>query len=173
MATTNPSILERLIQARTPKTKKVPAPIAKQSEKKKQQVKEEKAAGVNDDLKAWFDYHMAHATPICSECGMEAHWLKEPHNFAIWKACQAHILPKKKGAFPSMRANLDNHIVLFPSFGGTLCGCHGFYDSSWYNASTMKIWEQVKVVFTGKLYRLIPDNEKKYIPDVLLKLVTE
>lgn len=173
MSTTNPLILEQLQRARTPKAKKAPTPIAKQSVKKIEQIKLEKKTGVNADKDAWFDYHMTHNAPKCDECGMEAEWLLLPEYMKLWKACQAHILPKKKSMFPSLRANLDNHIILFPSFGGKLCGCHGEYDSSWFQASTMNIWPHIVKVFKEKLYRLIPANEHKNIPEQLLKLVVD
>lgn len=166
-------ILSRLQQARIPKTKKEYKGPPPMSEKKKVQVKQDKKAGVNLDLAAWFEYHMTHSEPVCAECGMRADWLLELQYAEIWKACQAHIMPKKKGAFPSLRAVLENHIVLFPSWGGHLCGCHGFYDSNWYNASTMKIWPHVEQVFVNKLYRLIPKEEHKRIPEPLIKLIGE
>jgi hypothetical protein len=120
-------------------------------------------------LNQWFDYHMEHSEPVCSECGMRADWVKQPGYEKIWKACQAHVLPKKKSyGFPSIAANIDNHIVLFPSWGGHLCGHHGEYDSSWFNATTMKIWPQVVERFR-QLYPLISEKERKNIPEQLLK----
>jgi len=123
------------------------------------------------DLQKWFNHFMEISEPVCAECGMRADWLKLPGNEKIWHACQAHILPKKKEyGFPSLATNLDNHMVLFPSWGGHLCGCHGFYDSNWYNATTMKIWTEVVKTFKEKLFAAIPEHEKKNIPEQLQNL---
>jgi hypothetical protein len=172
MSTTDNNILSQLQRARLPKPKKETKPIAKVSEKKKAKDAEEKKAGVNADLDYWFEYHMEHSDPVCAECGSRADWLKLPEHTLIWKACQAHILPKKKGAFYSLRGNLDNHIILFPSFGGILCGHHGEYDSSWYNATTMKVWTIVETIFLEKLYPAMHPNERRLIPEQLQKLIS-
>jgi hypothetical protein len=100
---------------------------------------------------------------------MEAYWLLKPEYSEIWKACHHHILEKRKTMFPSMAGNLDNHLVLFPSWGGLLCGCHGWIHSNWYNASTMEIWPELVRIFKEKLHHLIPEKEKKNIPEALLK----
>lgn len=126
--------------------------------------------GEETDLQKWFNHFMEISEPVCAECGTRADWVKLPGNEKIWRACQAHILSKKKNfGFPSLATNLDNHIVLFPSWGGHLCGDHGFYDSGWYNASTMKIWPNIVKMFKTKLNSLIPAHERKNIPDALLK----
>lgn len=129
--------------------------------------------GLVVDPNEFFAYHMKHSVPCCQECGMEASWVLDPMYSKVWRACQAHILPKKKEyGFPSLRDNLENHLVLFPSFGGKLCGCHVFYDSSWYNASTMKIWPFVVQTFID-LYPQIPQNERKNIPEIFLPYITQ
>lgn len=137
----------------------------------KRAAKIEAQKGLVVDPNEFFAYHMKNAVPWCMECHMEAPWLLDPNYAKVWRACQAHILPKKKEyGFPSLRDNLENHLVLFPSFGGKLCGCHGFYDSSWYNASTMKIWPFVIQTFID-LYPQIPQNERKNIPEVFLPYI--
>ena len=170
----------RLIKlGRLPKeaVKKERKPIPKISKKKAQEIADEKAAGGESGLDKYFEYHMKHSEPVCEECGMRADWLVEPQDDPkkaeayrlIWRACQAHVMPKKKVyGFPSLRNNLDNHLVLFPSWGGHLCGCHGFFDSNWYNATTMNVWPKAVEIFK-KLYPFIPEKEKKNIPDVLLQ----
>jgi hypothetical protein len=159
-------------------TRKEKKPLKKVSPKRAAQIKEEREGGKEDSLDKWFEHWMEVSEPVCAECGMRADWLKEEQvdekkrevYRLMWRACQAHILPKKKVyGFPSLATNMDNHIVLFPSWGGHLCGCHGFYDSNWYNASTMKIWTDIVKTFTDKLNNLIPEAERKNIPEVLLK----
>jgi hypothetical protein len=152
--------------------------IKKQQEKAEQ--KKERETSGDFTLDKWFDHFMKVSEAVCAECGMRADWLLQPQADPkkaeayrlIWRACQAHILPKKKRfGFPSLATNLDNHIILFPSWGGHLCGCHGFYDSNWYNATTMKIWPHVEQKFVNKLWRLIPEREQKNIPESLIKLI--
>lgn len=152
-----------------PKEKKIYY-IPKKSPKRIEQEKKQRDEGSDGAMDMWFDHFMEHSEPVCENCGMRADWLKEEKYELLWRSCQAHLLPKRKVyGFPSLAANRDNHLVLFPSFGGTLCGCHGAYDSCWQDAATMDIWEKVKDVFKTKLYALIPENEKKNIPEQLLK----
>jgi hypothetical protein len=170
----DPEILRRLQMARAPKPKKEKKPMNQVSEKKKEEVKKEKESGESKALVAYFDYHMAHSEPVCEECGMEAKWLLDPQYKDLWKACQAHCLPKKKThGFPSVASTLENHLVLFPSWGGHLCGCHGFYDSSWFNASTMKVWPKASEIITAKLIHLLTDSERKRLPEVIKKLINQ
>lgn len=147
---------------------KIPAKSAKRIAKEKEQ--KEALGGELSPLDQWFEDRMKESAPVCAECGMDAQWVLQPQYNKIWKACQAHILPKKKGAFPSVAAHPLNHIVLFPSWGGHLCGDHGFYDSNWYNATTMKIWPIVEQR-VWELYPLLNEAEKKRLPDALKKMI--
>lgn len=159
-------------------TKKEKKYLNKISPKRRKENEEAKALGNDLREDEYFEYWMKNAIPRCENCGMEAYWLLEKQKDEkkqeayrlIWRACQAHVLPKKKTyGFPSLRNNLDNHLVLFPSWGGLLCGCHGWFDSSWYNASTMEIWPKAIEIFKTKLYGLIPEKELKNIPEILLQ----
>lgn len=159
-------------------TRKEKKPLNKVSDKKKQELAENTKEGKENALDKWFEFHMEHSKPICAECGMEAFWLLKPQEDKekekayklIWRASQAHVLPKKKNfGFSSIATNLDNHIVLFPSWGGLLCGCHGFYDSNWYNASTMNIWKDAIEIIKTRLYPFIDPKELKNLPDIIVK----
>lgn len=152
--------------------------IPKISEKRKKELAEQKESSSDKKEDEYFEYWMKNGVPKCEECGMEAFWLLEPQADKekekaykmIWRACHAHVLPKKKTyGFPSLRNELDNHLVLFPSWGGLLCGCHGFYDSNWYNASTMNIWKKAIQIIQEKLYHKIPPNEKKNLSEIILQ----
>lgn len=155
-----------------PKFRKI-APISEKRAKKLKEQQEASRKGDKTELEKYFEHHMANSVPTCEECGFSAPWLLQPKYEKLWKACQAHIAPKKKGMFPSLAGVLENHLVLFPSWGGHLCGCHSFFDSNWYNASTMKVWPKAVAIFKTKLYHLIPENEKKNIPEVLLKTLEQ
>lgn len=163
-------------QAGLPKPKAVYR-IPKKSEKKKQREKEDAALlkearemgkPLEGDLDQWFQDRMKENEPVCMECGFRADWLLLPEYEKIWKACQAHILPKKKSQFPSVATNPLNHLVLFPSWGGHLCGCHGFYDSGWYNATTMKVWPKAVEKFQ-QFKDSIAQKERYKIPEQFTK----
>jgi len=154
---------------------KPPKKLKRVSDKKAAEMKAEKEKRTDKPVDEYFSYHMTHSKPVCMECGMEAYWLLEEQTDPqkkkayelMWRASQAHILPKKKKhGFPSVAGVLENHLVLFPSWGGHLCGDHGFFDSNWYNATTMKIWPKVVEIFKTYLYPRLTEEEKKRLPDV-------
>lgn len=149
--------------------KKSAKKIAKEKEEAallKEAVELGKGTGISAQ-EQWFKDRMAESEPVCAECGFRADWLKLPEYEKIWRACQAHIIPKAKSQFPSVATHPLNHLVLFPSWGGHLCGCHGFYDSSWFNATTMKVWP--KAVERFKLFEKdIAEKEKYKIPEQFL-----
>lgn len=164
-------------QASLPKQPKQRTPIAKKSAKKLKQEAEEKELlkethelGLSTGIPAqeqWFEDRMRDNLPICMNCGMQAAWLLQPEYKKIWRACQAHILPKRESQFPSVATHPMNHLVLFPVWGGHLCGCHDFFDSGWYNATTMDVWP--KAVERFNLFKNdISINEKRKIPDQFL-----
>ncbi len=68
----------------------------------------------------------------CWECG---DWIIE----AFFKHATAHILPKKKGMFPSIATHPLNYMIL-----GGACGCHNKWDSSWDNAVKMQVFPIAK-----------------------------
>lgn len=168
-------------QAGLPKPKKTYY-LPKKSKKRLKQESEEKqllneakemgkSTGITDQ-EQWFEDRMKENLPVCMNCGMEANWLLQPEYKKIWRACQAHILPKRKTMFPSVATNPLNHLVLFPVWGGHLCGCHDEFDSSWYNATTMKVWEIAAHRFKEFEYS-IALKERKNIPEQLIKLLKQ
>lgn len=151
--------------------------IPKKSAKKLRQEKEEKelmkqaremGKPLDGDLDQWFEDRMRESLPVCMNCGMEANWLLQPEYKKIWRACQAHILPKRKTMFPSVATHPMNHMVLFPVWGGHLCGCHDFFDSSWYNATTMKVWN-IAIHRFKEIEPSIAGKERARIPEQFLK----
>lgn len=151
-------------------TKKEKKPVAKKSDKKLKAEAEERAAGTDKPVDEYFSYHMAHSEPVCQNCKMEARWLLLPEYESVWRMCHHHVLAKRKTQFPSLAGNLDNHLVLFPSLGGKLCGCHGWAESNWFNATTMECWPLIVEVFK-KVYPMIPEKEKKNIPEQLVPFI--
>lgn len=157
------------LQAGLPKVKSK-KPIPKKSAKKIAQEKEQAQLNkINGDTKEqWYDDRMKENPPICMNCGMEAPWLLQPEYEKIWRACQAHILPKRPSQFPSVAQHPLNHLVLFPVWGGYLCGCHDEFDSSWYNATTMSVWPQAVERFK-QFESAISAKERYRIPEQFLK----
>ena len=162
------------INAGRPLKEKPKKLIKKVSDKRQQKINEQREAASENALDLWFEKGMKECEPVCAECGFRADWLKEEKYKEIWRACQAHILPKRKEyGFTSIAANNDNRIILFPSWGGLLCGHHGYYDSNWYNASTMKIWPKVLEIIKDKLIPCIAEKEYKNIPEIILKHINQ
>lgn len=161
--------LRQLRLARQPKPKKVKKPIAKKSAKKLKAESEEKKLRNGDESlqDKWFEDRMRENLPVCMNCGMEANWLLQPEYKLIWRACQAHVVPKRKTMFPSVALHPLNHMVLFPVWGGHLCGCHDEYDASWFQATTMKVWD-IAVHRFKEFEKMIDPKERRRIPEQFL-----
>jgi|SRR5688572_5114240 len=164
-------------QSKLPKEKKkysIPKKSAKkikQESEQKELLKETESLGLSTgipDQEQWFEDRMRDNIPVCMNCGMEAAWLLQPEYKKIWRACQAHILPKRKAQFPSVATHPMNHLILFPVWGGHLCGCHDEYDSGWYNATTMAVWPKAKERFR-QFESSIAEKEKNKIPEQFYK----
>jgi hypothetical protein len=140
-----------------PAGKKEPQPIAKVSEKKKQQLKEEKPT--RDLQLQWYHDKVNAMTGICMECGCRIN--KKDFEFAIMTV--AHVLPKRKDQFPSVATHEENSLELCVTNG-----CHGRYDNSWEDAAQMKVWPLAVKKFLI-IYPAIAAKERKHIPDVLMQ----
>lgn len=135
--------------------KPAPKPIAKVSEKKKKQLAESKPD--RDKMQKWFEARVKESKGKCQECGAKIN--KENFAFAIMTV--AHVLPKRNNMFPSVATHKDNSLELCVENG-----CHGKYDTSWENATQMKIWPVAVAKFI-KIYPSIAPEERKHLPDVL------
>jgi len=105
--------------------------IPKVSPKRKLGNAKAKEEGAEDKLQSWFDYQREEAMkhPFCEECNKNILYQLESEEW--WKCSHAHILPKK--TFQSVKTLTNNHLLLCKL-------CHGQFDSSWSNASKMKVW---------------------------------
>lgn len=103
MSVNDDTILARLRQARAPKAKKLPTPIAKVSDKKKkEQVEEKKVSAMDKEfyLEIWV------ASPhVCSECQKKLG--KEPLTLFFH-----HLLEKRN--YPEFRYTPENIAILCP-----------------------------------------------------------
>jgi len=95
--------------------------------------------------------------PVCQNCGALI-------SIKAFRSATAHVLPKRDiYGFPSIRCHPLNRIFL-----GAECGCHKKYDSTWEQASQMKIWPLAVEIFI-KIYPSIHPSEHKNIPEILRK----
>lgn len=169
--------MQHILQGRPLKQKEY-KPIAKISEKRKAKLKEQKSNEGESGLDKYFEHHMINSIPKCENCGLEAHWLvkeyedkKQQEAYRLmWRASQAHVLAKKDnfGGFPSVSTNLSNHLVLFPSWGGYLCGCHDEFDSSYEKAAMMPIFKKAADIVQS-LYPLLSHEEKSRLPEIYIQ----
>ncbi len=139
-----------------PKPKK---PLAKKSAKKIAEEKAEKASrgGEETELQKWYKKIMDEEPGKCWETGER---IDKSDTFG-WHGSIAHVLPKND--YPSVATHPQNYMIL-KMWGGT----HGQYDSSFENASKMKIWPYaVKII--NILYPLLTQEEKRKLPEVVLQ----
>lgn len=146
---------------------KLKKPLKKISDKRALENKQSKEAGTETGLDKYFEYHMKNSYPKCENCGLVAEWLLQEKYSFLWRSCQAHVLAKKDsiGGFPSIAANLLNHLVLFPHFAG-LCNCHGLYDSSYEAMAKMAVFPKA-IDIINQLYPFIAKDERKYLPEII------
>ncbi len=101
----------------------------------------------NNELELWFRYHMLNSKKVCENCGANL----RHYNEKDWLGSQHHVL--EKSIFPSVKVNLDNHIIL-----GKWC-CHSQFHTSMLNASKMNIFPKCREI-VKKLYPFLTDREK-------------
>lgn len=136
------------------KEKAAPKPIAKQSVKKKKELRDLKP---QKDLQAeWYIEKVNGQTGTCMECGGST----KNSLFVYAKATVAHVLPKRDAMFASVATHPDNHLELC-----TTNGCHHHYDNSWENAAKMKVWP-IAVEKFKKMLPSIDPGDRKNIPDI-------
>lgn len=134
-------------------------PIPKKSVKKiEQEAAERQERGEQEtELQKWYSHIMQTEHPVCWETGEKI----DTRDVKGWHGSIAHALPKIQ--FPSVATHPKNYLIL-KMWGGT----HGQYDSSWENASRMKVWPIACEVF-NQLYPLLSADEKRRLPDVIVQ----
>lgn len=133
--------------------------ISKKSKKKLAQEAAEKElrSEKGTELQQWYAKIMQGESPICWETGERI----DTNDLMGWHGSIAHILDK--GNFPSVQTHPQNYMIL-KMWGGT----HGQYDSSWENASKMRVWPYA-VKIMNILYPLLTREEKAKLPDIILQ----
>lgn len=140
-----------------PKPKK---PIRKVGLKKSAEnklAKEILGEGQESELSKWYANIMYHEEGKCWETGERIN----KDDTMGWHGSIAHCLPKND--YPSIATHPANFMIL-KMWGGT----HGQYDSSWENASKMKIWPCACKVF-NILYPCLTPEEKRKLPDIIIQ----
>lgn len=134
--------------------------IPKKSAKKIAQEKREKESRIPDEdteLQKWYAKIMQEEEGKCWETGQKIN----KQDKLGWHGSIAHVLDKAN--YPSVKTHPLNYMIL-SMWGGT----HGQYDSSWENASKMKVWSYaIKVI--NLLYPLLKQEEKRRLPDVIIQ----
>ena len=147
-------------------------PIAKVSKKKmlENKIAKEALGGSDTELQKWYEAIMTKENNKCWETG---EWIDKYEDIILddevvgqkfskgWHGSIAHCLPK--GDYPSVATHPQNYMIL-KMWGGT----HGQYDSSWLNASKMKVWGHACKIF-NILYPLLTQEEKAKLPEIILK----
>ena len=108
-------------------------------------------------MSEWFEMveKQIEKNPYCWNCGR---FIAKP----FYRPACAHILPKRRTyGFPSVAKHHLNFVVL-----GAGCGCHSKYDTSWDDASKMKIWN-VAVERFKQFQSEISPEELKNLPEIL------
>lgn len=154
--------LNRIKLGQEPKTTgpKPKKPIAKKSAKKLEQEKAEKKerGGESTNLQKWYEKIMQNEPGKCWETDVNINRMDK----LGWHGSVAHILGKRD--FPSVATHPQNYMIL--------CmwnGSHGNYDSSWERAATMKVWKYALNIIINVLLPLLPPEEKRKLPDVILQ----
>ncbi len=113
--------------------------------------------GEDTELQKWYANIMQSEPGKCWETG-------EPINKQDkmgWHGSIAHVLCKEH--YPSVKVHPLNYMIL-KMWGGT----HGQYDSSWENASKMRIWPYALKII-NILYPLLTQEEKRKLPEVIIQ----
>ena len=107
------------------------------------------------ELQKWYSAIMQKEEGRCWETGEKIN----KNDKRGWHGSIAHILGKAD--FPSVSTHPLNYMIL-KMWGGT----HGQYDSSWENASKMKVWPYA-VKIMNILYPLLTREEKSRLPEII------
>lgn len=167
MSLNQSEILEQLRKSREKKPPKEKKYLRKIGLKKQVQIDKERENGTDAALDRWFEYFRMGMTGICFFCGGKT----EKDNNKLYRNSCAHLLPKRKNMFPSVRVHPDNRIEL--CFYGN--SCHANFDNGTISLEHLKdderIWGVIVEKFQ-KIYPYIAPEERKNIPAILMNELT-
>lgn len=149
--------------------KKKPKPIARISKKKAKKQADEKKAGTDGEMDAFFQAMRKRMKGKCLFCGGKS----QKDNDENFFFSIGHLLPKRavnQGGFPSIGTHEDNWIEL--------CyyneSCHQNFDSgkiTWEFIKDSKEWEIIKEKLLTILPLVAPEERKHKLYDRLNRLV--
>jgi len=135
-------------------------PIAKKSEKRKQEDLEKRELGTDKDMDKFFEKMRSTMTGVCHHCGGKS--CKDDDKY--YKFSLGHILPK--AYFPSVATN-ENNII-------ELCfwekNCHYAMDNNMLDLIDMNCFDEIVTKFV-KIFPMIASEERRRIPEVLMQYV--
>jgi hypothetical protein len=143
----------------------IPKKSAKRIEKEKEQKKAQGKDG--SPLDQWFAARRLEMTGRCCLCNGKS----EKHNDATFKRSIHHLFEKRKTMFPSVALNEDNWLELC-AFGNS---CHQNIHNgtiTWELLHDSAEWEII-LAKVKKVFPFIHENEKKNIPEILLKSINK
>ena len=147
-----------------PKTKKSYSIPKKSAKKLKQEAEEKKLRGDDDTLmEQWFKARRKELTGRCDFCGGKT----EKQNNETFRFSIAHLFAKRPSMFPSIATHPANYLELC-YYGNS---CHANFDNgmiSWQLLKDSKEWSLIIGKFK-EIYPFISENERKNIPELLLK----
>lgn len=147
-----------------PKKEKSFSWLPKKSEKKIAEEKEEKLSGTDATMDRWHEEQRERATGICIFCGGKT----EKFNDKTYRNSNAHLFPKRKNLFPSIKLRPENCIELCYYENS----CHKNFDDhmitfemikSEYPSAWKIICEKTKI-----LYPFMTMQEKNRVPEIIL-----
>lgn len=114
----------------------------------------------------WFKERRREMTGRCLFCGSKT----EKYNDKTYKNSIAHLLAKRPTMFPSVATNKDNWLEL--CFYNN--SCHANFDNCMITWEFLKDSLEWKVIVDKfkKIYPFIAEKEKKNIPELLLKEIS-
>lgn len=131
------------------------API-KRTPIKRKMIKKSTEPNLATPTQQWYFDRISECNFLCAECKTNVFYPVLGYQIAV----QAHILPKS--IFKSVALHPLNCMCL-----GTDCSHHGRYDTSWDDASKMKIWPHAREIIVTVLIPLLPKHEYAKLPDIL------
>lgn len=153
--------LNRIKLGQEPKSGPKPKrPIPKVSKKRAAEIQAAKEVGGDgkSDLVKWYEKIMQNEPGKCWETNERIN----KQDKLGWHGSIAHILCKKN--FPSVATHPQNYMIL-----SMWNGSHANYDSSWERAASMKVWPYALKIIITVLLPLLPSEEKRHLPDVVLQ----
>lgn len=149
-------------QALLPKFKK-PYYIPKVSKKKAAQMKEQKENGSDSSLDAWFEERRVEMTGRCALCGGKT----EKKNDETYRRSIHHLFDKRPTMFPSVSCHPDNWLEV--CFYGN--SCHQNIHNRTITWELLMDSAEGKIIVDKfkKIFPFIAENERKNIPEILLK----